>query len=178
MLPECAPLLETVLDRCSNHESHFHGPDHWRRVAWIGLRLCREVPEADPMVALLFGVFHDSMRVHDGDDPEHGRRASGLIRELHGEAFVLNTRRLETLCHACDLHADGLLSDDPTTAVCWDADRLDLWRVFVTPDRRFMTTSAARREGMAEWSRGLQGQTPDWGTVWEGYEALLASRSE
>lgn len=178
MLPDCATLLGTVLDRCSNHESYFHGPDHWRRVAWIGLRLCREVPEADPLVALLFGVFHDTMRVHDGDDPEHGRRASQFLRRLQREEFVLDTQRLEALCHACDLHADGLLADDPTTAVCWDADRLDLWRVFVTPDPRYLSTLAARRESTAQWSRGLQGQTPDWDTVWDGYAALLAGRTE
>ena len=35
-------------------------------------------------------------------------------------------------------------SADPTIGACWDADRLNLWRVGVAPARGMLSTAAAR----------------------------------
>jgi uncharacterized protein len=51
---------------------------------------------------------------------------------------------LLVLCEACTYHADGQVSDDPTIGVCWDADRLDLPRVGIGIDRKYLSTAAAR----------------------------------
>jgi uncharacterized protein len=49
------------------------------------------------------------------------------------------------LCHACKLHSDGFITADLTVQACWDADRLDLGRVGVKPDPRYLCTSYAKR---------------------------------
>jgi uncharacterized protein len=135
-----ADLVETVLARSTSYRSSLHGPGHWRRVAFNGQALAAETTGADAEVAALFALFHDAMRLNDGHDPSHGPRAATLARELSG----LKGGHLVLLAAACDGHADGSVSDDPTIGVCWDADRLDLPRVGVTPDPRLMSTRAGR----------------------------------
>ena len=44
-------------------------------------------------------------------------------------------------------HADGTVSSDPTVGACWDADRLDLPRVGITPRPELFSTEAARNAG-------------------------------
>jgi uncharacterized protein len=169
-LPDYERLVEQVMARCTNPDSFFHGPDHWRRVAWTGLELLREVRGADPEVVFLFGLFHDSMRLNDADDPDHGRRAAQFVGELHGDLFRLSPERLDLLRRACERHADGQVTDDPTLGVCWDADRLNLWRVRVRPDPRWLSTpAAARRERRIEWARDLQDWELNWSTVHQGF---------
>ena len=63
--------------------------------------------------------------------------------------------RLGLLCRACAGHADGLTSAEPTVGVCWDADRLNLWRVRVAPSRGLLSTAAARSAEVYEWSLHL-----------------------
>jgi hypothetical protein len=41
----------------------------------------------------------------------------------------------------------------PTVGACWDADRLNLLRVGMTPDARFMSTAEGRRPERIEWAR-------------------------
>ena len=142
-----ADLFEVVLDQSKSYRSRLHGLPHWRRVAANGLGLVGETPGADAEVAILFALFHDAMRENDGYDPLHGLRAAVLARELSG----LEGRRLELLADACEGHADGGVSDDPTIGVCWDADRLDLPRVHVTPDPRLMSTEVGRQKAGAMW---------------------------
>jgi uncharacterized protein len=48
---------------------------------------------------------------------------------------------------ACEEHTNGGVAPDPTVGACWDADRLNLWRVGIRPDPRLLTTGAARSEG-------------------------------
>ena len=36
-----------------------------------------------------------------------------------------------------------MIGSDPRVQVCWDADRLDLWRVWITPDKKRLATQAA-----------------------------------
>jgi uncharacterized protein len=41
---------------------------------------------------------------------------------------------------ACIWHTDRDFSDNPTIGTCWDADRLDLGRVGMIPNPKFMST--------------------------------------
>ncbi len=136
-------LLEAVLARSTSHTSSLHGLAHWERVRENGFALAGATDGADLEVVDLFALFHDSMRVNDGRDPDHGRRGSALARELAG-LLPLEQRQLEQLTTACDGHTDGFVTDDPTVGACWDADRLDLPRVGITPDARLLSTAAAR----------------------------------
>ena len=136
-------ILEAVLARSTSHSSSLHGLAHWERVRENGVALAGATDGADPEVVGLFALFHDSMRVNDGSDPDHGRRGSALARELAG-LLPLEHWQLEQLTTACDGHTDGFVSDDPTVGACWDADRLDLPRVGIRPEARLLSTAAAR----------------------------------
>jgi uncharacterized protein len=157
--------LVTVVEAfATNAGSYIHGCQHWQTVAAFGTILARETPGADPAITLLFGILHDCLRVDDGRDPDHGRRAGALASALNGGLFTLDLPRLETLVEALDGHVDGYTSDDPTIGVCWDADRLHLWRVGVVPDADFLSTVAGRdRIG---WARTQLELWQSWRAVW------------
>jgi len=121
-----------------------HGPDHWRRVERMGLRLATRT-QADVAVVRLFAVFHDCRRVNDARDDGHGARGADFAASLRGRLFDVPDETFERLRVACTLHTDGFHHEDPTIGTCWDADRLDLGRVGVVPDPRFMSTDAGRQ---------------------------------
>jgi uncharacterized protein len=137
-------VLGTVAARSTSHGSHLHGLAHWERVGLNGLDLAAETDGADADVALLFALFHDSMRLNDGHDPEHGQRGGALARGLR-KLLPLNDDQLSLLHEACAGHTDGMVSADPTIGVCWDADRLDLPRVGITPAAALMSTAAGKQ---------------------------------
>jgi uncharacterized protein len=120
-----------------------HGVVHWARVLENGLRIA-SATEADSEVVTLFALFHDSQRVNEDEDVGHGWRGAELARALRGELVFLDDDRFELLYEACRLHTDGLTDGDPTLQACWDADRLDLGRVGITPARKRLCTEAAR----------------------------------
>lgn len=144
-------LRAAVLARATHINSRLHGPAHWDRVSMIGRQLIADGSFADGLVVSLFGLFHDAMRVHDGNDPDHGRRGAVLAYELL--AGVLDPGRLALLAAACAGHADGKTSTDLTIGTCWDADRLDLWRVGIRPDPVLLSTPQA--PGRIDWARDL-----------------------
>ena len=61
------------------------------------------------------------------------------------------------LVEACRYHSDGIVDAHPTIQACWDADRLDLGRVGIRPDPRFLCTGYARRPEVIEaaYSRSI-----------------------
>ncbi len=46
---------------------------------------------------------------------------------------------------ACEAHSNGLIDADVTVQCCWDADRLDRWRVGVRPRADYLCTDEAKR---------------------------------
>jgi uncharacterized protein len=139
------PLLAAVRERSTGIDSRIHGELHWRTVGANGLWLAHSLESADTRVVLLFALLHDTMRLNDGHDPDHGRRAAAFAGELHAEGQLgIAASQLDLLVHACAEHADGTVSSDPTVGACWDADRLDLPRVGITPRPELFSTDAAR----------------------------------
>ncbi|CAB4962115.1 unannotated protein [freshwater metagenome] len=61
-------------------------------------------------------------------------------------------------------HTGGTTSDEPTIAVCWDADRLLIHRVGFVPDARYCSTEEARRRADAGDLPDLVGP-PTWDRV-------------
>jgi uncharacterized protein len=130
-----------------------HGIRHWQRVRENGIRIAHS-SGADVGVVELFALLHDACRVSEASDPGHGRRGAELARHLRGELIDLEDVDFELLCEACAHHTDGQRSTDRTLGTCWDADRLDLGRVGIRPEPRFMSTEAARQRSTIEWAYG------------------------
>jgi uncharacterized protein len=157
-----AAFAQAVLARAAIRDSPVHGERHWCRVAHAAARIVGETPGADPLVVLLFALVHDSQRVYEKFDAWHGWRAARLSRALLEGSGLVSDAQLEKLSYALEFHDEGLVSDDPTVGVCWDADRLCLWRVGVTPNPALLSTEAARRPEEITWARGLQGEAVSW----------------
>jgi uncharacterized protein len=58
--------------------------------------------------------------------------------------FAIDPGRFDLLKEAIRLHTSGLTTNDPTIGTCWDADRLDIGRVGMTPSEKYMSTEAGR----------------------------------
>ncbi len=137
-------LWELVSSHYHGGPYSIHGPEHWARVLKNGLRIAKHT-DANEWVVRLFALFHDSCRVNDGSDPEHGFRGAEFARELRGEQFTLSDDDFDLLYYACQWHTDQKHHDDPTIGTCWDADRMDLGRVATTPDAEYMSTEAGKK---------------------------------
>lgn len=129
--------------------SELHGLGHWQRVERNGIWLSTEMRDGVPhlreeiniKVVRSFAYLHDKCRRHDGADLEHGIRAAEMLpsiretilKELTDEAFSL-------LEKACRLHTTVHRTGNLTIDTCFDADRLDLGRIGITPDPNKMAT--------------------------------------
>lgn len=122
-----------------------HGPTHWRRVEDVGLQIVRMTGRVDADVVRLFAVLHDSCRLDDDYDPEHGERAAKYAGRMRGRLFEIRDEQFNWLYEACRLHHHGFTTQDPTIGACWDADRMDLRRVGIEPDPNFLSTPEVRR---------------------------------
>lgn len=146
-------LVHAILENYTLLIDGTHGVSHWARVLETGRRLAEETG-ANADVVRLFAVFHDSRRVKEGFDDGHGQRGAELAAKLRGKHFTLADREFDLLHEACCLHTDGLTEADVTVQTCWDADRLDLGRVFMAPDRSKLCTKAAKRPEFLNWAYG------------------------
>jgi uncharacterized protein len=128
-----------------------HGEAHWARVLENGLRLAEQTG-ADVKVVEMFAYLHDCKRQDDGWDKDHGRRAAEYLQTLPSSLLTLTAEKLEWLRYACAYHSDGLTEACITIQTCWDADRLDLGRIGIKPDPRYLCTDAARDPQVREWA--------------------------
>jgi uncharacterized protein len=120
-----------------------HGIDHWDRVYENGQELV--TPKVKPLVVGLFAYLHDSCRVNDGEDVGHGPRAAEFISTLRDNLLKdVSDGDIQLLRTACRLHTGTVSTGNPTIDACFDADRLDLWRVGVIPDPTRMATEKGK----------------------------------
>lgn len=144
-----------------------HGLAHWGRVREIGLRLAK-LTGADAHVVALFALFHDAGRQKGSRDPGHGARGAALAKEFYWpwyrRCFDATEEQMDILCRACARHTSGSPEDAQviTVATCWDADRLDLGRVGITPRAEFLSTQAARDPRFMTWASSLWRKPVDW----------------
>ena len=172
-VPDLPALLHGIDAGATHKHSMIHGEGHWKCVAWTGLELLPEVGGCDAAVLLLFAMLHDTQRLDDGHDPHHGPRAAAFTLTLHARRLiVLSGERLELLCRACHDHTAGTVSTDPTLGACWDADRLNLWRVGIRPDPRWLSTAAAKIPERIAAAGRFPGQHKPWQEVFDRYVAL------
>ena len=147
------PLVHHILEDYALRWDGTHGIGHWARVLENGLRLATTTG-AKVEVVQLFAVFHDSRRISEGVDEDHGERGAELAAELRGDLFNLPDDDFELLHEACARHTDGETEADITIQTCWDADRLDLGRVGMMPEPTKLCTSAAKAPTMLKWADG------------------------
>ena len=161
--PPIPPPIATALE-AAGHRDGIHGHAHWRRVAENGLFVAHR-EGADPHAVLLFAILHDCRRENDNHDPEHGPRAAALAEAMGHEPLGIDADTLATLAHAMRHHDRGQVSDHPLVGTCWDADRLDLPRVGITPNPVLMSTASGRDpEVIARFSDDWR-EVPTWETL-------------
>jgi uncharacterized protein len=138
-----AGIREYVLSvfKCGAHS--IHGPSQRQRVDVFGIDIA-ESSGADLIVVRLFALLHDSCRQDDGADLEHGPRAAEMIDRIVPTVFAIDPGRFYMLKEAIRLHTSGLTTNEPTIGTCWDADRVDIDRVGMTPSPQYMSTEAGK----------------------------------
>lgn len=104
------------------------------------IELAGQTPQADAKVGRLFSILHDCCRQHDSEDNKHGGAAASLVLRLARKGQLdLDAGQKKKLAEACRHHSDGQVSDDPTIGLCWDADRLEMTRVGILPEKKFLS---------------------------------------
>ena len=122
-----------------------HGVGHWADVESNALKIAKIDQRVDVDVLRWFSLLHDCRRMTEIEDAYHGRRAVDVLLMLGAETLSLSDYQFyQLLLPAIEHHADGELSDDVSIGACWDADRLDLGRVGILPDPKYMSTAAGK----------------------------------
>ena len=119
---------------------------------------------ANKRVIQLFSLFHDSRRYSENLDPKHGPRGAELASQLRDKYLSsLPEEEFELLYKACNDHTNVLNHEDITVQTCFDADRLDLARVGIIPDPKYLCTSMAKSSEMISWAikRSVNGEIPN-----------------
>ena len=152
-------ILEEVRPHFKLDINGDHGISHWRRVKRIGLHLAAGT-DADWRVITLFAALHDSCRLDDGNDPDHGERAAVFALGLKEKGLLpIKDEQLELLVTACRNHSDrDFKTDDLTIQTCLDADRLDLYRLGEIPDDNFLFGDKAKSRGTRDFVLKLLGK--------------------
>ncbi len=156
-------IVRAILEEYALPRDGDHGVAHWARVLENGLRLAGTTG-ANADVVRLFAVFHDSKRVSEVGDPDHGRFGAEFAAELRGRVFELSDHEFTLLHRACVGHTHERTHPDITIQTCWDADRLDLGRVGITPHPSRLGSPAARDPQTIAWANGRSsfGIVPDF----------------
>ena len=155
-------LVRAIKDQFQINWQGIHGLSHLSRVWENGIHLA-EATGANKKVVQLFAVFHDSRRLNENCDPEHGPRGALLAESWRGKYYDLNNEEFDLLFTACSLHTMARTHVDTTIQTCFDADRLDLGRIGKTPDPKLLCTEAAKDPKTIEWAtqRSISGYIPD-----------------
>lgn len=136
-------FLRNMLASVDAWSSNIHGHDHWMRVVANGLDIAKNTTGVDPTVVELFGLLHDTQRKNDGKDPHHGPRAAEFLDTIVNDLHITTTQ-YNALRYAIEHHTDEIHNTNPTIGACYDADRLDLGRVGITPAPDYMNTEYAK----------------------------------
>ncbi len=166
-------LVDVALTQAWRGGSALHGDEHWRCVTATGLALAPWADGVDRTLVFCFGLLHDTRRVNDAIDPEHGPRAASFAGELRADGVLpLGDARFAVLADALARHSSGLVSEEPTTGTCWDADRLHLPRVSIQPRPELFSTRAAHGRAALAAAELLRTEGPP---AWETLVAEVAA---
>lgn len=142
-------VIHKVIDEFNfDIEKSVHGLQHWTHVIRNGL-LLSDLTGANKKIIIAFAIFHDSKRVNENLDPEHGKRGAKNLLKYKSQ-LNLNKIELEKALYACEHHTSLKTTMDIDISTFLDADRLDLMRVFTYPDRRYLSNSKIITDEMIE----------------------------
>jgi uncharacterized protein len=167
--------IQHALDGFKLRHDGDHGLFHWARVVENGRRLADRLG-LSRKVTDLFGILHDSKRNNEYVDRDHGQRSAVFIRHL-AVIGVIDLRETEIveLEFACRFHSTGRRDGPLIAQICWDADRLDLGRVGIEPNRGRLCTEAAKAPDIFDWAyeRGIDRAVSnvireEWKIHWDG----------
>ena len=82
-------IWKLVVQERGDHHTSVHGLQHWLRVERNGLYLA-ERNGANKTIVSLFAMFHDCMRVNDGNDEGHGLRGAEFAKSLRKDLTRLS----------------------------------------------------------------------------------------
>jgi uncharacterized protein len=122
-----------------------HGLSHWQRVERNGIILSmdngRLRNDINIKVVRFFAYLHDKCRLNDWADLEHGVRSAEMLATIRDTILKdFTDEEVALLEKACRYHTTELRTGIPTIDVCFDADRLDLCRVGITPNPKLMAS--------------------------------------
>jgi uncharacterized protein len=146
-----ADLLELLRHEFCLDWTGLHGINHWKRVRENGLRLA-DSTGADTNIIELFAFLHDLKRENDGWDHGHGERAAQFISVNRHILPTVSSTDFDILVYVIQHHSSGITEGDINAQTCWDADRLDLGRIGVMPDARYLCTEAAKEADIIQWA--------------------------
>lgn len=129
-------------------EDGIHGVHHWARVIENGLEIASH-NNANKKIIIAFGFFHDCQRENDGDDPEHGFRGGEFMEKYRGK-INLTDEEFDKVKIACAGHTNVLHHNDIDISTCWDADRLDLFRVGIYPEAEYLNNEISKQDYFIE----------------------------
>lgn len=139
--PKLATLEQAVIQRFKLDLEGMYGQAHWRRVLRNGILIA----EADPdnvclPVVCAFAFLHDAARETEQRELGHGPAASRLTQELFDKGVLdwldktmLTQLRAAVCDHPLNLQIEQVSRGAATLNACWDAAKLDLPRMGVTP---------------------------------------------
>lgn len=135
-------LYKKILQDATVNIHGIHGPSHWVRVMRNGIYIA-EKESFSHKVIKCFALIHDSQRLNDDEDPLHGPRAAEYAKGINDSYLFMTDFELEQLVYACTYHTNEKYRDDEIVHACWDADRLDLDRIGITPNPAYLKTNTA-----------------------------------
>ena len=136
-------LIQAIREQYVLNWQGIHGWAHWISVLETGTLLAED-NNVDLRVVELFALLHDSCRINDSWDPDHGPRGADFARTLNGHLFILEEKAMDLLSLAIRDHTAGYVHDDMTISCCWDADRLELPRVGIPTHPDYLGTERAK----------------------------------
>jgi uncharacterized protein len=148
-------VIELLNRESAFYNSSIHGIAHWKTVERNGHYLAK-FNSADIKVISYFSYFHDCMRENEGEDDKHGRRGAKFAEKFRS-LIDLTDRQFKQLTDACEGHTDCKRAECTTINTCWDADRLDLGRVGISPSAEFLFNQEAKRIAILKDFIVLQG---------------------
>lgn len=169
-----ASLAATTVARTS----HDHGPRHWRDVARVGLKVgtAMELRPAYLLPVFFFAAVHDTQRQSEFHDPEHGERAAEIMKMLVPPNPIIKGDVERELHRAlCEHDKGGVEEDVWLVQACWDADRLTIGRVGITPMVEYMSSYPVRNDfdRFVEMADAIRtGKDMDWQKIAEMYSRV------
>lgn len=144
-------IIKEVLGQYKLETFGIHGVCHWARVLENGIKIA-EQNGANIKIVRLFAILHDSKRENDSLNFQHGFKAAEYAKTLNGTFFDLTNSEFDMLYYACEKHTDGLTKAEKTIETCWDADRLDLARANIIPNKKFLCTKESKQNDIINWA--------------------------